>query len=270
MNNRKMPATVADPGASTLLRAIEGEVIPRLILAHRRQGIETTAADGSVCVSKAQVEQLCNMLQLGHDQEALAYVLELQAMGLDQATLYLDLLAPAARWFGVAWEDETEDFVGVTVALRRLQKLARKLEDDAAPRRRLPVAGQRALVATLPGEQHVFGAQLVVDMLREARWDVWDAPGATEADIMTLLQREWFAVVGLSVSSPEQRDTLAAFIRKIRRGSRNPDVFIMVGGRPFNVVSDLAMQVGADVSATDARDAVRQAEQLIQLLVQRN
>jgi methanogenic corrinoid protein MtbC1 len=130
----------------------------------------------------------------------------------------------------------------------------------------LPLTGRRALIAVLPGEQQVFGSQLVVDMLRQSRWDVWDTPGATETDILALIQNEWFAVVGLSISSSEQLDALTGLIRRIRRQSLNRDVRIMVGGRPFQARGDWVALVGADVAATDGRDAVRQAEQLIQLL----
>jgi len=268
MTDRKIRPAVSASKPSALLRTIESEVIPRLVLAHRRQGLFTDRdADGSTPqISSAQVEQLCGMLRLGHDAEALAFTQELQALGVDRDTLYLDLLAQAARWFGAAWENECADFVEVTVGLRRLQKLARSLSAEASDGMELPLAGRRTLIAALPGEQHVFGTQLVVDMLRQARWDVWDLPGATETDILSLVQHEWFAVVGLSISSSEQFDALSGLIRRIRRQSLNSEVRIMVGGRPFQVRGDWIALVGADVAATDGRDAVRQAEQLIQLL----
>lgn len=272
MTDRKFRQASVASESSPLHRTIESEVIPRLILAHRRQGMQIRGAgEGSrSSVSSDQVEQLCGMLRRGHDGEALAYVMELESMGVDRDTVYLDLLAPAARWFGVAWENESADFIEVTVVLRRLQKLARELAgsrpDTVAPAK----AGHRALVVTLPGEQHVFGTQLVVDMLRQARWDVWDAPGATETDILSLVQHEWFAVVGLSISSSEHIDALSGLIRRIRRSSLNRDVCIMVGGRAFAGASSERPQVAADVVAIDGRDAVRQAEQVMQLLGQRN
>lgn len=269
MTDRKFRPAVSARESSALLKTIEGEVIPRLVLAHRRQGLGPTArdaGDGKTQILSAQVEQLCGMLRQGHDAEALAYVQELHALGVDRDTLYLDLLAPAARWFGAEWENECADFVEVTVGLRRLQKLARSLSAEAGEDMAPPLSGRRMLIAVLPGEQHVFGSQLVVDMLRQARWDVWDTPGASETDILSLVQHEWFAVVGLSISSSEQIDALSGLIRRIRRHSLNRDVRIMVGGRPFQTHGDGVALVGADVAATDGRDAVRKAEELIQLL----
>jgi methanogenic corrinoid protein MtbC1 len=276
MTDQKIRPAVSANQSFALLKTIEGEVIPRLILAHRRQGLRyrddvdsdagSESNRSSTQLSAAQVEQLCVMLSAGHDAEALAYMHELQSLGVDRNTLYLDLLAPAARWFGVAWENESADFVEVTVGVRRLQKLARGLAEEAGGSPQLPLAGRRALIGVLPGEQHVFGSQIVVHMLRQARWDVWDAPGATETDILSFIQNEWFAVVGLSISSFEQIDALSGLIRQIRRLSLNRDVRIMVGGLPFYERADSVALAGADVAAIDGRDAVRRAEQLIQLL----
>ena len=272
MTDRKIRPAATASDSSALLRTIEGEVIPRLLLAHRRHGVEDNGmrGPGGASVSSAQVEQLCSILRRGDDDEALAYVAELRSLGVSRDTLYLDLLAPAARWFGVAWENEEADFIEVTVGLRRLQKIAREFSQERVAQIEAPLAGRRALIVALPGEQHVFGSQLVGDMLREARWDVWDAPGGSEADIITLVQHEWFAVVGLSISSSEHLNPLSGLIRRIRRHSLNRDVRIMVGGRAFEGVNDWSRQVGADVAAADGRDAVRQAEQVIRLLDQRN
>lgn len=279
MTDQKIRPAVSANQSFALLKTIECEVIPRLILAHRRQGLRSRgdfdndaggdsgggSSPSSTQLSAAQVEQLCVMLSAGHDAEALAYLHELQSLGVDRDTLYLDLLAPAARWFGAGWENESADFIEVTVGVRRLQKLARRLAEEAGSPQ-LPLAGRRALIGVLPGEQHVFGSQIVSNMLRQARWDVWDAPGATETDILSLIQHECFAVVGLSISSLEQIDALSGLIRQIRRLSLNRDVRIMVGGLPFCACTDGVAPAGADVAAMDGRDAVRRAEQLIQLL----
>jgi methanogenic corrinoid protein MtbC1 len=131
-------------------------------------------------------------------------------------------------------------------------------------------AGPRALCVALPGEQHVFGAQLVGEFLRRARWDVWDAPGATEQDIIAMVEREWFTVVGVSISTTDQLDALAGLVRRLRRASLNPDLRVMVGGLPFEDHPERAALVGADATARDGRDAVSKANKLLELTRQRN
>ena len=259
---------------SALLRTIEGEVIPRLILAHR--GV---VADGNRCddlssplrPGSMEIAELARLVLRGSTAEALSYLHGLQTLGMSTETIYLELLAPVARHFGVLWETEKSDFVEVTFGLQRLQDLAHQLSDanqgaGAAPAK----SGRRALVVALPGEQHVFGAQIVGEFLRRSGWDVWDAPGANEADILALVRGEWFAVVGFSISTPAQLDSLALLVHKVRRLSINRDVRIMAGGLPFAGHPERVAKVGADATALDAKDAVKQAEHLLELLGRRN
>lgn len=254
-----------------LLRAIEGEVIPRLILAHRasrtlRPAVCESSSPGPR-PSARDVEQFAALVLRGRPGEALAYVQGLQTLGVTSETIFLDVLAPAARIFGEMWESERTDFVEVTVALRRLQNLAHELTPGHAdPAAEPPKAGRRILLLAFPGEQHVFGAQLVGELLRRSGWDVWDAPGASNKDIIALVSREWFAVVGLSLSAPDKVDVLAGLVHQIRRSSLNRDVRVMVGGKPFEDQPGRVALVGADATAQDARDAVLQAQRMLELL----
>ncbi|MFM7395934.1 MAG: B12-binding domain-containing protein [Gammaproteobacteria bacterium] len=262
----------AEGDHSALLRTIEGEVIPRLILAHR------TVVEGNHCddlssplrPGSTEVFELARIVLRGSMVEALAYLRGLQTLGMSTETIYLELLAPVARHFGARWEAETSDFVEVTVSLKKLQDLAHQLSEANSESQAPTKVGRRALFVALPKEQHVFGAQLVGEFLRRAGWDVWDAPGANEPDILSLVGREWFAVVGLSISTASQLPSLAALIRKVRRSSINRNVRVMVGGLPFAGHPERVTKVGADATAIDGKDAVERAEQLLDLLGRRN
>ena len=256
---------------SALLRTIEGEVIPRLILAHRCVPGGNRCDDHSSPLrpGSAEVFELAGIILRGNTAEALAYLRGLQTLGMDTETLYLELLAPVARHLGLRWEDERSDFVEVTLGLRRLQDLAHQLSDaNFGPPPAKSKPGRRALLVALPGEQHVFGAQLVGEFLRRAGWDTWDAPGAAEAEILSLVGREWFAVIGFSVGTPAQLPALTVLIRKVRRAALNRDVRIMAGGLPFIGHPERVVKVGADATAVDGRDAVERAEHLLELLGQ--
>ena len=159
----------AEDGYSALLRTIEGEVIPRLILAHR------AVADGNRCDDLAspllpgstEIFELARIVLRGSNAEALAYLRGLQTLGMNTETIYLELLAPVARHLGVRWEDESSDFVEVTLGLQKLQDLAHQLsEANVETSRPTSRVSRRALFAALPGEQHVFGSQLVGEFLR--------------------------------------------------------------------------------------------------------
>jgi len=264
-------ATAYD-GRLTLLRTIEGEVIPRLVLAHLGR-VSDAACDNSVAIRPgvSEVRHLTELVISGQMTEATSYLQGLFYLGMPPEVVYLDLLAPVARKLGVMWERDQVDFVAVTLGLRRLQQLAHQISENAdVGEMATTKSGYRALIVTLPGEQHVFGTQIVGDMLRRAGWDIWDAPGATETDIIGLIKNEWFAVVGISISAPEQLEPLALIIRQIRRQSLNRAVRIMVGGHSFAENPDWVALVGADATATDGRDAVLKAERLLELMSQGN
>lgn len=269
-------------GRDTLLQTIEGEVIPRLLLAHRRQ---TSRADGERPAGVADGElgsrpalqptaydaqHLAELVLRREKLEAERFVAAVQARGVDSEAILLDLLAPAARHLGAMWETECADFMGVTVGLRYLQGIAHNLSGEGAEVGASGAGGRRVLLVSLPGEQHVFGTQIVGEMLRRAQWDVWDAPGAGEEDILSLVNTEWFAFVGVSIGAPEQLEALAALVRRIRRSSLHRGIRVMVGGRPFDGHPDRVTQVGADATAVDAREAVAQAERLLEWVSQGN
>ena len=269
-------------GRETLLQAIEGEVIPRLLLAHRRRNRRpepvppAAVADGdSLSLATSQpaphdIKHLAELVLRREKAEAERFVAAVRARGVDSEAILLDLLAPAARYLGAMWETECADFIGVTVGLRYLQGIAHDLSGESAEWAATGAGGRRVLLVSLPGEQHVFGTQIVAEMLRRAHWDVWDAPGATEDDILSLVKTEWFAFVGVSIGAPEQLEALAALIRRIRRTSPHRVIRVMLGGRPFAGHPDRVTQVGADATAIDAREAVAQAERLREWVSQGN
>ena len=268
------PVETLTPGMEQglLLRAIESQVIPRLLLTHPSapEAVSATVESGSESVrpAAAEVVEFTEIVLRGQTEQASAFMRDLHTRGVSAESLYLDLLAPSARYLGELWTTERSDFVEVTVALHRLQALAHQFSayltgmDDAAT---LPPAGPRVLCIAMPGEQHVFGAQLVGEFLRRARWDVWDAPGASESDVLSLVKQEWFTIVGISVSNLDQPEALAGLLRRVRRASLNPELRVMVGGLPFDEHPERAALVGADATARDGRDAVAKAQKLLDL-----
>ncbi|MEY3976432.1 MAG: hypothetical protein RLZZ33_1487 [Pseudomonadota bacterium] len=262
----------AQGGRVALLRTIEGEVIPRLVLAHRSHVADAACENSrSMRPGASEVGHLTELVIAGRMADAKAYLQGVLYLGMPTETVFLDLLSPVARKLGAMWEYDHIDFVVVTLGLRRLQQLAHQISETDEAAEIIPTKpGHRALLVALPGEQHVFGTQIVAAMLRRSGWDIWDAPGASGRDILELSKNEWFAVVGLSIGAPEQMEPLALIIRQIRRQSLNRAVRIMVGGHPFVGHPERVALVGADATAVDGRDAVSKAERLLELMIQGN
>ena len=249
-----------------LEQTIEEQIIPRLMLMHREAGSATgadPAARSGVLPQPEHVAELARLVIAPTVEPALAYIEGQRERGMPLDRIYLDLLVPTARLLGEMWNADYCSFTDVTIGLWRLQQLLHKLSpaflNDAETRQ----DGRRLLLVPEPGEQHTFGLIMVGEFFRRAGWDVWDEPLNSRAELLDVVRREHFSVVGLSIGAVERLDTLAETIRQVRRQSRNSQVRILVGGAPFIEMPARAHDVGADSTATDGEQAIRVAEELV-------
>lgn len=247
------------------LKLIEGEIIPRLMLAHRTRRLDQDPGEGSgVIVGEDEVERLTN-LTLGSSYETcFEFVMRLRRRGAESDQLLMHLLAPVARRLGELWETDESDFVSVTVGLGHLQTIMRELGRMAAPPMVKTGAKRRALLSTVPGEQHTFGLLVIEDHLRRGGWEVEGAMATAYAEeLVARVKKEWFAVIGLSMSDSRWRDSARSGVLALRRASRNRDIFVLVGGLAFQKEPDLIEEVGADAAAQGGPEAVYLAEKYL-------
>jgi methylmalonyl-CoA mutase cobalamin-binding subunit len=125
----------------------------------------------------------------------------------------------------------------------------------------------RILLLPAPGEQHSFGLGMVADAFREGGWCVRSGPAVSRNQLLRLVRDEWFDVIGLSITAERWLKGLAASIRVTRRASCNRDVFIMLGGQAVVNHAERNRFLGADATAYDARDALRQANVFVETTV---
>jgi len=259
----RVPLTTdAELRRARLLRTVEGEIIPRLLMAGR-----AARADSGVDRMKEQptpddVRELARVLLLHDESIALAFVQSVRQRGAGIEAICPDLLAPAARLLGTSWEEDGVTFLQVTMGLCRLHGVLRELNPSfrtpalADPRER----GRRALLVPAPGEQHTFGLLMVGEFMRRAGWEVWTEFPASGSALEEMVASNWFAVAGLSLGSEVRIDELTGAIRSIRQGSRNRSIGVMVGGPIFLSHPELVAVVGADQMAANAQDAIERAE----------
>jgi len=185
------------------------------------------------------------------------------ANGISVQSIYLDLLAPAARMLGDMWADDACDFVDVTMAVGRLQLVLRDLSQMFVRDRPEEDLAGRVLLACIPGEQHSLGLFMVAEFFVRDGWEVHVGPPLTNEQLLADVRSEWYDIVGFSVSCESRFDHLKREIRRVRQASLNRDVLILVGGRAFNDHPDLLERIGADASAANAELAPERARQLL-------
>lgn len=240
-----------------IARTIEGEVIPRLLLAHRQDLRPREPAADAIAFDARTPERFGHLVLTRPDDDALNYIHALLASGFPLESVYLDLLAPTARWLGQKWTDDEVSFTDVTIALTRLQRMMRLLSGMSQdPAHRGEAAGS-ILLAAMPNEQHMFGVLMLEEFCRREGFDVECLPTCGRADLLGAVKRRAPSVVGLSVSVDERLDELRLLIRDIRQVAGKKGTLIMVGGRCFNDQPEYVEAVGADFTAVDGRDAIR-------------
>lgn len=274
------------PPPRSLATLVEGEIIPRLMVAHaspedgvarlsdgafatatltdRVAAVPAVAVPAGAVIAAGEAAALAP-LALRIDADALLdHVDRILRRGVSIETMLVDLLAPAARQLGLWWEEDRCDFVEVTMGLWRLQEvvheISARLPSGRAPR---PGERRRALFAAMPGEQHSLGTVMVGELFGREGWAADVLPDPSMAELLARVAERAFDLIGLTVSSECNIARVPSAILALRSVSRNPRLTVMVGGQVFVERPELAADVGADGTAADARVALATAAELV-------
>lgn len=246
-----------------LARAIEHEIIPRLMLAHRAPNdCLAIAATESQHIDRTELQEFAKLVLSQDENLASACVSAMRSRGISIETIYLDLLAPVARYLGELWNEDLCDFTEVTIGLSRLHGVLRELSPAFGQSNDHLASGRRILLLPAPGEQHTFGLVMVAEFFRRAGWDVAGGPWEAGGDPSVMVKREWFDVVGFSMANHLHMDDLSECIRSVRKSALNSNIGIMVGGPAFAENPEYVSLVGADSAVSDGSKAPAIAEEL--------
>ncbi len=248
-----------------LAKAVEYEIIPRLMLAHRlgREEVIQPQSHG-LHVASEDVIPFAQLVLNEDDATLRGFVAALRDRGVSTESVFLDLLAPVARYLGELWERDLCSFTEVTVALGRLQQLLR--ENSAAfsqfDREGDAAQTKRVLLMPCPGEQHTFGLSLVGEFFHRAGWEVITSFVASEG-APAMVQKDWYDVVGFSLACETGIERLSETMALVRRKSLNPGVSIIAGGAIFALRPEFGDRIPADAIITDGPSAPALADKLL-------
>jgi MerR family transcriptional regulator, light-induced transcriptional regulator len=247
-----------------LASLIEGEIIPRLLMAHRAAEDEAQAQSlVHLSVDPDEADAFANLALECDAHQLVGYVDRHLERGMQVETILVELISPAARALGTQWDNDSIDFIAVTMGLWRLQEVVYELAARSPGAVRNMGGDRRALFCVTPGDTHSLGTTIVDECFRRSGWSTLCLPSTSESELVSLVRERWFEIIGLTISCDQHIETLTRLISVLRAASRNPQAGIMVGGPLFVQFPDLVHKVGADATAKDAHIAVERAEQLI-------
>jgi methanogenic corrinoid protein MtbC1 len=245
---------------AVLAKVIEGQIIPKLLLAH--SDVPTARGEQKRLVPVLDSQTFAQLVLISEPRDIVEHVFALMDSGVKLEQIYLDLLSPVARMLGVLWEEDRCTFTDVTLGLSRLHQV---LHEVGRRRSGAPVSRTllRAHFAPVPGEQHTFGLSMLGEFFRHAGWFAGVDHVATEDSILATVKTQDLDLIGFSIGCVEFLDPLSDLIRRTREASCNREIVIMVGGRLFVDFPELATKLEAQAVITDGVDAVRIADKIV-------
>jgi len=237
---------------SGLMKTLEQQVIPRLVMAHCGDMYEAqTGRPVRIPPNRGEVEALAEAA-VRHDTRHVAEMVEaMLRQGLSLESALLDYVGPAAAHLGAEWADDLRSWTDVTMGTGTLQRMVQVLSPSVA----MPVL-RRGLVLLMaaPGEQHTLGLHILAELLRREGWGVHAQPNLSSVELLGLVEREHVHAVGISASDVDRLEHLAELVDEVRTRSSNAGIRIVLGGSAEGL-HDLARQHGI-FHSTDARTAL--------------
>jgi methanogenic corrinoid protein MtbC1 len=225
-----------NPCKDSLLAVIEKQIIPRLLEAH--PSADQLPELAALSLKQPGEHEIQAFVALCLDPEPAAshrWIKDLQTQGYSTESLFLNLIAPAARHLGEQWERDRKDFSQVTLGLIRMQQLTHELGYAYRDGPQNMGHRRRIMLASAPGSQHILGLVMVSEFFRKERWEVVVEIAATPHELTHAVANEWFDMLGLSVGVVEQLPSLPGLVQALRDKSRNPDIKVLLGGPAFQI-----------------------------------
>ena len=260
--------SVGPDDIKTLAAIIEQQVIPDLARARdqfdRQASPRLTSREIRTLVAHFY-PRMVEMLLDDDLAQTLALIEEVLKRGVPVQNIYLDLLGPAARQFGQMWLDDELDFFGVTRGLGAIQLALTRIGDQSIAESHRYDDTRRIAIARAPNAQHFFGIITVREFFLLGGWEVVGGIDLEVGDdLFKLVSENWFPLIGISAGVDAQVSEVAEAIPHIREVAKNGRMGIIVGGPVFTNNPDMFNAVGADAMATDAEQALREAEKLLE------
>jgi methanogenic corrinoid protein MtbC1 len=272
---RQRSARERDPDRSetpsALDRFVKTDLVPRVALAHGAGSKRRVKQgdDAKLAFSTDDVIKFADLIVMPDETKAHRFIERALDAGHSLDDVYLELLQPVARYLGDLWVADTCDFATVTLALCSMHRMVRELNPAFQQTRGHGQVGHHHALLTPSGhENHSFGLTIVAEFLRRAGWMVTSGPLSSKRELAQLVRSERFTVVGFSLSRDAGLNTLAAEIQTVRKASANRGTWVIVGGRVFVERPQLVARVGADFTASDARQATILAQNLAMTAMQ--
>ena len=194
-------------------------------------------------------------LRIGDRRAALKTARAAIANGTDIHDLYMEVFQPAMYEVGRLWESKQFSVAQEHLATAITQSVMAQVYvtvDGHAP------IGRTMVATCIGGEMHELGLHMVADFFEMEGWEVCYLGANMPAhDVIHMLDRKRAELLAISVTLGGHIVQVRELIEAVRAAPVGKRVKIMVGGQPLNRAPETWRTLGADFTASNAREAVR-------------
>lgn len=207
-------------------------------------------------------EEFLEALKGGDRQSAFRVVDHQLTSGSSLSDIYLEIVQPSMRDIGQLWQDNTltvaQEHVATAIAEAAMSRLFEQTfvwQDKRSP---------KLLAACAEDERHQIGLRMLCDLLELDGWDtIYVGASVPVESLVELVAKASPDAVAISATIAPHIPRVRAAISAIRAADLARQPVIAVGGRAFSSDPALARRIGADITASDADEAVRLLDSLV-------
>lgn len=199
-------------------------------------------------------------LRQGERRRALNVARQALNDGVDIRDLYVEIFQPAMHEIGRLWETNEITVAQEHLATAITQSVMAQLYVYLFAR----PSNKLTLVATcIGGELHELGIRMVADFFELEGWDVYYL-GANMPieDVVNMVNERKADMLAISITLNNHVPHARELIQAVRTSPIGATIKVMVGGQPINRAPDSYQTIGADMTASNAREAIQRAKEM--------
>jgi methanogenic corrinoid protein MtbC1 len=207
------------------------------------------------------VRQYMNTLLQGDRNEAIGLIADAVEKGIDVKDIFLWVFQPSQYEIGRLWQQNKISVAREHYCSIVTQMIMSQLYPHIFNANR---NGRRLVAACVEGELHQIGIHMVANFFEMEGWDTYCLGANTPAKaIVQAIEDQEADILGVSLTMNFHRSTLEDLVNRVRRSEIGKKIKILVGGYAFQKVPDLWKRLEVDGWAADAREAVKEANRLL-------
>lgn len=180
---------------------------------------------------------------------------QMQDAGLPFDQIYEQIFRPALYEVGRLWETNQISVATEHLATAITESLLNQILPTILPS---SYSGKKIIVATVEGEQHKIGGQMVCDLFENHGWQsIFLGTDTATQDLISLIRQAQPDCIGLSMSVFFNFDKLQDMLGQIRQ--EFSELLILVGGQGFLHGGDSLLQQHSNIQIFTDLDSLKAA-----------